>query len=122
MSRSTPEWVGKSDDTAIPTRVKIRVFDACAGKCAECKRKLGVAGESVEYDHRIALVNGGENRELNLQALCRNCHKGKTRQDVATKSTDRRVKSKRLGISKPKSTMACGVFAILSRPVSCSVR
>jgi 5-methylcytosine-specific restriction protein A len=39
-----------------------------------------------EVDHKIAIINGGENRESNLQLLCRNHHKAKSRADVALKS------------------------------------
>jgi 5-methylcytosine-specific restriction enzyme A len=96
MSRSVPEWIGETDDTAIPTRVKDRVFLAQDGCCAGCARKLAVAGERVEYDHRLALINGGENRESNIQALCPNCHKPKTRADVAIKSKNASVRAKRI--------------------------
>ena len=33
MARSVPEWVGKSDDTRVPPRVRIRVYDAYDGVC-----------------------------------------------------------------------------------------
>lgn len=105
MSREVPEWIGKTDNTALPPRVKIRVFDRFGGKCAECGRKLGVAGEDPEFDHITALINGGENRETNFQCLCRGCHRAKTNIDVATKSKDRRVKAKHLGIEKKKQRL-----------------
>lgn len=105
MSRSVPEWIGKTDDTAIPPRVRLRVFDAFGGCCAICKRKLGVAGESPEYDHIQALTNGGENRETNIQPLCKNCHKPKTKQDVAIKSKNARVRAKHIGAAPKKRKM-----------------
>jgi len=101
MSRAVPEWIGKTDDTAIPPRVKLRLFDQQGGKCAKCVRKLGLAGEGVEFDHTIALVNGGENREANIQALCPPCHAPKTKSDVAVKSKTARVKAKNMGIKAP---------------------
>lgn len=102
QSRSTPEWVGKTPETAIPPRVKLRVLDRQGGKCASCVRKLGMAGEAVEFDHVTALINGGENRENNLQALCPFCHRGKTKEDVAEKSETARKRRKHLGFSSPK--------------------
>lgn len=100
MTRTVPEWIGKTDDSSIPPRVRVRVFDRQGGRCAECDRKLGVAGEPFDVDHITALVNGGENRESNLRALCRPCHRGKTAADVAQKAKDNRVKAKHLGQKK----------------------
>jgi 5-methylcytosine-specific restriction protein A len=105
MTRSVPEWVAKHDDQAIPPRVKVRVFDRQGGKCATCNRKMGMAGEAVEYDHIMALVNGGEHREANLQALCGMCHVAKTRDDMAVKKKTARVRKKHIGLSKPKRKM-----------------
>lgn len=105
MSRSLPEWVGRTDDTPIPPRVKIRVFEAQGGLCAHCEAKMGTGGKSPEFDHKVALANGGENRESNTQALCRPCHRAKTNVDVAQKSTDRRIKAKHLGIEKKKARL-----------------
>jgi len=100
--RPVPEWVGAKPTTKIPDRVKDRVFLRSGGKCANCRRKLNVAGENPEYDHIKALVNGGENRESNLQVLCPWCHKAKTAEDVAEKSTVARKRKKALGLTKTK--------------------
>ena len=106
MTREVPEWVGKTDDTAIPTRVKARIVLAQNGICAcGCGVKLGAAGERIEFDHTQALILGGENREGNLRALRSRCHKGKTRQDVAQKSIEARKRAKFLGLDKPKRPM-----------------
>ena len=101
--REVKEWIGAKPDTAIPPRVKLRVFDRQEGRCAHCQNKLGVAGSRVEYDHALALTNGGENRETNLQALCQPCHGAKTKGDVAEKSRVARKKRKHLGIERKKS-------------------
>lgn len=108
MTRTVPEWVGKTPDTQIPQRVRLRVLLAADGKCSDCGRKLGVAGEPVEFDHIIALANGGENRETNLQALCRPCHRAKTNQDVAQKAKDRRVRAKHMGIKETRNPLPGG--------------
>lgn len=106
MSRPVPEWIGKTDNTAAPVRVKARIILAQEGICGcGCGVKLGAAGEAIEFDHTQALINGGENRESNLRALRRPCHKVKTRQDVAQKSTEARKRSKHLGLHKPKSAL-----------------
>jgi 5-methylcytosine-specific restriction endonuclease McrA len=97
MTRAIPEWIATHDDQAIPTRVKIRVFDLFNGKCQICELPVTTAA----YDHRVALINGGAHRESNLQLLCVPCHKGKTKSDVAKKSKTARVRARHLGIKKP---------------------
>lgn len=100
MSRSTPEWIGATDDTPIPRRVRARLFLLANGNCANCRRKLR-PGDAWQADHETALVNGGENRESNLQVLCEWCHKPKTVFDIAEKSRVYRKRAKHLGI-KPR--------------------
>lgn len=101
MARSRPEWIGKNDDEPVPDRVRLRVFDKAKGLCAECKNKI-IGGRWV-CDHRIAIINGGENREKNLGAICDLCdRKVKTPRDVAEKALIARVKAKHLGIKRRK--------------------
>lgn len=107
MTRSTPEWIGKTDETPAPPRVKGRIVLAQDGICAcGCGQKLGAAGEPIEFDHEVALINGGENRETNLRALRRPCHAAKSKADVAEKAKVARVRGKHLGLRKPKATLA----------------
>lgn len=102
MSRSTEEWIGKSDDTAIPPRVKQRVFMAHGGVCYLTGRKIR-PGDQWDCDHVLALCNGGQNRESNLAPAIREAHRSKTAQDVAQKAKDRRVAMKHTGAWKPKT-------------------
>lgn len=104
MSRSVPEWVGKTDDTPAPPRVRLRVFEAHGGKCHLTGRKIN-PGDKWDLDHVTALVNGGENRESNLAPALRTEHRKKTAADVAQKAKDRRVRSKHLGIALKKRKM-----------------
>ena len=104
MTRSVPEWIGKTPDTAIPPRVQLRVFDSAKGRCANCTRKIGAA-DPWQCDHIQALVNGGQNRESNLQCLCSWCHIAKTRVDVAEKSAVYQKRVKHVGVKKPKRTI-----------------
>lgn len=98
--RSVPEWIGKTDDTPIPPRVRLRVFDRFHGICHRSGRKIG-AGEKWECDHVIALGNGGEHRESNLAPILAGFfHKLKTKEDVALKSKNAKVRAKHLGIKK----------------------
>lgn len=99
MSRSLPEWIGKDDDTPIPARVKLRIFDKSGERCCHCARRI--FGRLLpRYDHIVALVNGGENRESNLQLLCSECHSEKTRTDIAEKSVIYQKRAKRLKLKK----------------------
>jgi 5-methylcytosine-specific restriction protein A len=101
-ARSVPEWIGKTPDTPAPPRVRLRVFEAFGGRCAICGCKIG-ATVKWALDHIIALINGGENRESNLQPICDGCHKIKTRADVAEKSKTSRIREKYLGIRPHRS-------------------
>jgi len=104
-ARSVSEWIGATPDTAIPPRVRIRVWDRANGHCTICTRKIR-AGESWQADHTVALINGGENRETNLGLVCGFCHKDKTAEDVAEKAKTARVRKRHLGIKAP-SRFAC---------------
>lgn len=111
--RSVPEWVGTSDDTAIPARVRLRIFDAAKRRCQDCGRAIR-GGDTWECDHIKAIANaGGENRnrERNLQCLCGWCHAKKTKADVAEKSTTARKAKKAAGITKTKWRPMAGTKA-----------
>lgn len=104
--RSVPEWIGKTDDAAIPPRVRLRVFDGDKGVCqCGCGIKIR-SGDAWDTDHKVALANGGENRESNLQTLLRGHHRIKTRADVAQKATDYRKRKSNLGLKKPRTIRA----------------
>jgi 5-methylcytosine-specific restriction endonuclease McrA len=101
VTRELPEWIGATDDTPIPARVKIRVFKRAGGACGNCGLPIR-AGLLPAYDHLVALINGGENRESNLQLLCVPCHLVKTGADVKEKATVYRKTAKHLGIKLKK--------------------
>ncbi len=101
MPRTVPEWIGKTDDTPIPPRVKLRIFEFFSGRCARCGNSIRGA-ILPRYDHKIALINGGENRESNLQLLCSGCHVDKSHSDVRQKSVVYRKRLKHIGIKKKK--------------------
>jgi 5-methylcytosine-specific restriction enzyme A len=106
VARATEEWIGSSDDARIPPRIRLRVFDRAGGRCELC-RSLIIGGR-WECDHSVALVNGGKNEESNLRCVCLNCHKVKTKADVAEKSKIYRIKSKHLGIKPKKKSWGYG--------------
>ena len=106
VGRSVAEWVGATPDTAIPRRVRLRVWERADGRCqAGCGRELRPPADQWQCDHEVALVNGGENREKNLRVACSFCHRAKTTDDVAEKKTVARKKRKHLGL-KPRSSLS----------------
>ncbi len=100
--RSVEEWIGKTDDSAIPPRVRLRVFGRAGGICHLSGRKIR-AGDQWDCDHVVALINGGGHRESNLAPALRSEHRKKTALDVAQKSKDYRVRAKHAGIKKPRT-------------------
>jgi len=105
--RAVPEWIAtKSDDEAIPPRVRARVFMKFSGKCAGCGRKIGEGALEWDCDHIIALALGGQHREGNLRPLCRAvCHRDKTRDDAALRKRFNASQKKRAGIKKRRRTI-----------------
>lgn len=98
--RSVPEWRGATPDSAIPTRVRIRLFERCGGICALTGRKLG-PGE-WDLDHKKALADRGEHRESNLQVVWRPKHREKTSIENSDRAKADRIFAKHHGVW-PKS-------------------
>lgn len=101
MTRSVPEWIGKTDDAMPPPRVRLRIFERSNGICHISGRKIR-AGEKWQPDHILAIINGGENRECNMAPALTEPHKVKTAADVALKATTYRKRAKHLGIELRK--------------------
>ena len=97
MTREVPLWVGKTPDSQVPARVRLRVFEAHGGRCWISGRKI-MPGEAWELDHRIALINGGTHSEDNLAPALKAAHRAKTDADLRTKSKIARVRKKHLGL------------------------
>lgn len=99
--RSVPEWVGSTPDAAIPTRVKLRVWERCEGRCAITGAKLR-PGDAYDFDHEKPLHLGGEHRESNLRVVSRQAHREKSAEEVSAKAKADRIRAKHLGVF-PKS-------------------
>lgn len=99
MTRSVDEWIGKTDDSAVPPRVRVRRFDAFGGICYLSGIKIR-PGMKWELHHIIALINGGQHRESNLAPVLYDAHKKQTRLDVAEKKMLNRKRSKHIGVKK----------------------
>ena len=102
--RAVPEWIGKTPDSAIPARVRRRVFDRHRGICQITGRKI-MPGDKWDCDHIRAICNGGQNREFNLQPAILKAHRAKTREDVKQKAVSDRIRKKHLGIRTTKRPM-----------------
>jgi hypothetical protein len=118
MARSLPEWIGASDDTPVPPRVRLRVWERFSRCCGNCTRPIA-AGDAWECDHRQALINGGENRESNLWPLCRWCVPDKNAADVAEKAANYRARRAHAGVKARAfhRPMACGRRSRWSKPI-----
>ena len=102
MSRSTEEWIGKSDDAKVPPRVRVRVFEREGGICHLTGRKIDPVRDEWDLDHKVALILGGQHRESNLFPALREHHRKKTAVEMGVKSKIASVKKKHL-LGKPKS-------------------
>jgi len=101
--RELPEWIGKKPDSAVPPRVRLRVFKRYGGRCqCGCDRQIR-PGERWDCEDTIAIINGGERRESNLKPWLSEHHKKKTKRDVAEKSLVYRKAAAHVGIKLKQS-------------------
>lgn len=107
MARSVPEWVGKSDDAAIPPRVRVRVIDRqrpAAGEypvCPDCDQPIR-EGDGCEIDHAVPLIDGGQHAESNLRAVHARCHRLKTAREAKQRAEARQHQKRAYGLKAPK--------------------
>jgi len=109
MARTLKEWVGKTPDTAIPPRVRQRVWERHAGICHICKGAIG--HKKWHADHVKALIKDipGEphgNRESNLAPAHDICNLKKAAEEAAEKAEVARMKQKHSGARQPKKSVA----------------
>ncbi len=100
--RTIPEWIGKTDNSMPPGKVKDRIRDRQGDKCALTGHKFQT-GDKVEYDHATPLWLGGENRESNLQAVLADAHKRKTQAEATVRAKVNSIRKKHRGIRKEPS-------------------
>ena len=100
MPRTVKPWQGKTDDSPIPPRVRLRVFRRFGGICqGPCHRKIGPADKWI-LEHEKAIILGGENRESNLSIRCDWCAKQKTAIEVEAKAITDKIAKRHVGIKK----------------------
>jgi 5-methylcytosine-specific restriction endonuclease McrA len=59
------------------SKVKKEMVDICGPVCSLCKTET----DQIELDHIVPLWNGGTNDPDNLQLLCYDCHKAKSKSE-----------------------------------------
>lgn len=110
MARSVPEWIGKTEDSKIPDRVKLRICVREGMRCYLTGRKLE-AGE-YDFEHVIPLAlwtgEGHGNRESNIRLAYRPAHRDKTKADRKQQAKSDRVRKKHLGIRKAPAMRSAG--------------
>lgn len=97
--RKVPEWHGRTDDSAIPDTVRLRIWTRDRGICGLCG--LPVMAVDLEYDHVVALCNGGEHREGNIRPVHLWCHSEKTKTDLHAHARTMRKRRRHLLGKKP---------------------
>ena len=104
--RNVPEWIGKTPNSPVPTKVKLRVFARYEGRCYLTGRKIQ-AGDKWDIEH-VQPVRGAlpgdphRNRESNLAPALKEPHAEKTAQENSDGAKADRTRAKHLGIY-PKS-------------------
>jgi 5-methylcytosine-specific restriction protein A len=96
-ARSVPEWIGKTPDTKVPARVRLRIFEANGGICHISGRKIGPS-DLWDVDHVTPLKDGGEHRETNMRPAIREAHRIKTAHENADRAIANRKRRKAIGI------------------------
>lgn len=110
MPRAVKEWIGPSPDTPPPPRVKLRIWERENGICYLSGRKIQPC-EPYQFEHKIAIINGGKNRESNLFLALVDKHKEKTKADLAEKSRVADRAKSHLGIRKEGPKIQSAGFA-----------
>ena len=51
-----------------------------------CGQQLGTDPRAIEYDHIVALADGGQDHPSNLQALTKACHRAKSNREATARA------------------------------------
>jgi 5-methylcytosine-specific restriction protein A len=102
VSRSVELWQGKTDDSVAPPRVKLRRLLHFGRTCQICFQPID---GNAEFDHQVALINGGLNCEANLVPVHPKCHKLKTLRDLSQKAATARTQKSHYGLKQSRNPM-----------------
>jgi len=81
----------KKPRKSFSSNVKEEVLLAQKSKCKKCDIKFSPTIRP-HYDHKNG--NRSDNRKINLQALCANCHDRKSRKETTVRANKKTVKEK----------------------------
>lgn len=94
-ARAVPEWIGKRPESMPGQLVLLRLYAKQNGLCAcGCGRVMNFERDVIDCDHKVPLIDGGENRETNLQLMLHEHHQVKTSGENIARGEERRHKSK----------------------------
>lgn len=112
MTRSVPEWIGRTDD-AMPTKAVFdRLWAKQDGKDAITGKPFTPADGKPHRDHIIPLADGGENRESNLQLIAVKTHRLKTAREAMARAEQRQTMRAHRGYALGKApTLRSAGFA-----------
>lgn len=100
MARTVTEWRGKTDDTRPSKACQRRILERQDYCCALSGRPF-TDKDKPEFDHKVALWLGGENREGNLHAIHKPEHKAKTAAEAKVHAKVNANINKRFGLVDP---------------------
>jgi 5-methylcytosine-specific restriction protein A len=104
QGRSVEEWVGRTPDSKIPERVKLRIWRREEGRCYLTGAKI-MPGDAFEYDHKKRLDDGGEHRESNIFPALKAPHKRKSAEERAAAKKADDIAKRHIGIAEPKTRL-----------------
>lgn len=86
--RRRPEYPEVEERAYLTARQKIALVTRQKSRCAICRCKPS----RFEFDHKLALSEGGTNAPKNWQALCRDCHATKGKGEARRRKKRNRLK------------------------------
>lgn len=87
---------------AITAAMKLDVLRRCgvAVRCSECQ--LDGDLDDMQFDHHLALIDGGAHEVENLRPLCTDCHAAKSAREHKANCKAKRLARERAGEPKRK--------------------
>jgi len=104
QGRSVEEWVGRSPNSKVPDRVKLRIWRRENGRCYLTGKKI-MPNDSFDYEHKKRIEDGGENRESNIFLALTAPHKRKSAEERAAAKKADDIAKRHIGIKTPKTTL-----------------
>ena len=114
MTRSVPEWIGKTDNSKPPGPVVLRIWRREDGICHLTGRKIA-SGENWHLEHKIALSLGGKNVESNIFPALIEPHKEKSADEAAIRAKADAVAKRHVGITRPVATIKSAPMPVSER-------